>query len=334
MKMKRLGSTGLRVSELCLGAMTFGMAGWGCDEAESLRIIDRFVDAGGNFLDTADVYAMGRSEDICGKGMRGRRTNIVLATKCTIPVGPGPNDRGASRKHIVEACEASLRRLATDYIDLYQVHVEDPDTPLEETLTTLDSLVRAGKVLYTGCSNYRAYRLAKALALSDRHGWARFASLQVQYNLLVRGIEREHFGLCLEEGVGVLTWSPLAAGMLSGKFSRDHQPAEARLAAHRIDQFHASYFTDTAFAVVDLLKRMARELSCAPAQLAIAWQLHKPGVSSVIIGVRNIGQLEEILGATALWLSAEAMARLDAVTALPLEYPYDVIETMQGWLAN
>jgi len=332
MKIRRLGSTGLRVSELCLGAMTFGMPGWGCDDKTALTLIDRYFDAGGNFLDTADVYSNGLSEQICGRGVRGRRDHFVVATKCTIATGSGPNDRGASRKHILQACETSLRRLQTDYIDLYQVHVEDTETPLEETLAALDALVRAGKVLYTGCSNYRAYRLAKALALSDHHGWARYASLQAQYNLLVRGIEREHFALCQEEGVGVLTWSPLAAGMLTGKLGRDGQTRGARLADHRVEQFHGTYFSERAFEVVDLLKRMAREIGCAPAQLAIAWQLHKAPVTSVIIGARNLAQLDELLGATAQWLSPEAMNRLDEANPLPREYPYDLIETLQGWL--
>ena len=169
MRIRTLGRSGLRVSELCLGTMTFGMPGWGCDEAESLRMVDRFLDAGGNFLDTADAYAGTVSEEICGKALRGRRTEIVLATKCTMPVGSDPNARGASRKHIRESCDASLRRLGTDYIDLYQIHCEDLWTPLEETLAALDQLVQAGKVLYVGASNYRAYRLMKALGLSDRH---------------------------------------------------------------------------------------------------------------------------------------------------------------------
>ena len=334
MKIKRLGSTGLRVSELCLGAMTFGMSGWGCDEPESLAIIDRYFEAGGNFLDTADVYSGGLSEELCGRGVRGRRSGFVVATKCTIATGPGANDRGASRKHILEACETSLRRLNTDYIDLFQVHVEDIETPLEETLSALDALVRSGKVLYTGCSNYRAFRLAKALALADRHDWARFASLQAQYNLLVRGIEREHIALCQEEGVGLITWSPLAAGMLTGKYQRDGQPKGARLAEHRIDQFHAAYFSDTSFDVVDVVKRTARELGCTPAQLALAWQLHKPAITSVCVGVRNTEQLADVIGATALWLDPEIVARLDDANPLPREYPYDLIDTLQGWLAT
>ncbi len=246
MRIRTLGRTGLRVSEICLGAMTFGMPEWGCEERESLALIDRYLEAGGNFIDTADAYSGTISEEICGRALAGRRTQIVLATKVTMPVGSGPNDRGASRKHIHESCDASLRRLKTDYIDLYQIHAEDLWTPLEETLGALDDLVRAGKVLYTGASNFRAYRLMKALALADRHGWTRFASLQPQYNLLVRSIEREHFALAREEGLGLITWSPLAAGMLTGKITRERKPPESRL-AQRDFPLYRFYFNERAF---------------------------------------------------------------------------------------
>src|SRR5215471_16057156 len=259
MRIRTLGRSGLRVSELCLGTMTFGMPGWGCDEAEALRLVDRYLDAGGNFIDTADTYAGTVSEEICGKALRGRRTDIVLATKCTMPAGSGPNARGASRKHIRESCDASLRRLGTDYIDLYQIHCEDLATPLEETLDALDQLVRAGKVLYVGASNFRAYRLMKALGLSDRHGWSRFVSFQPQYNLLVRTIEREHFAACRDLGVGIITWSPLAAGMLSGKITRDSRPDGSRLSQREIPTYK-DYFTDRAFAIVDVLGKCARTL--------------------------------------------------------------------------
>jgi len=331
MRIRCLGASGLRVSELCLGAMTFGTEGWGCDQATALQMIDHFLDAGGNFIDTADAYAEGRSEEICGKAMRNRRSRFVLATKCTMPVGTGPNDRGASRKHIREACDASLHRLQTDYIDLYQVHAEDLATPLAETLQALDDLVRSGKVLYVGCSNYRAYRLAKALGIADHRGGARFISLQPQYNLLVRGIEREHFALCREEGVGLLTWSPLAAGMLTGKITRDARPSEARLAQRDMPHYRA-YFTDQAFTVVDGLRQIAHEVDCSPGQLAIAWQLAKPEISAVILGARNRAQLEENLGAASLQLSPAVIERLDALTALPPEYPNEFIDMVQHWL--
>ena len=333
MRIRTLGRSGLRVSELCLGTMTFGMPGWGCDEAESLRIVQRYLDAGGNFLDTADTYAGTVSEEICGKALEGRRTEIVLATKCTMPVGSGPNTRGASRKHIRESCDASLRRLGTEYIDLYQIHCEDLWTPLEETLDALDQLVRAGKVLYVGASNYRAYRLMKALGLSDRHGWPRFVSLQPQYNLLVRTIEREHFALAQEEGLGLITWSPLAAGMLTGKVSRDARPPESRL-ANRDMEFYKPYFTERSHQIVDVLRECAAQAGCPPAQLAIAWQLAKPEVTSVILGARTTAQLDDTLAAAGTSVPKEIVARLDEASAIVPEYPNAFIDIIQRWLGN
>ena len=333
MRIRTLGRSGLRVSDLCLGAMTFGMPEWGCDERESLALIDRYLAAGGNFIDTADAYSGTISEEICGKAMAGRRTEFVLATKCTMPVGSGPNDRGASRKHIREACDASLRRLRTDYIDLYQIHSEDYATPLEETLGALDDLVRAGKVLYTGASNFRAYRLMKALALSERHGWTRFTSLQPQYNLIVRTIEREHFPLAREEGVGLITWSPLAAGMLTGKVTRDHKPPESRL-GQREFPLYRFYFNERGFRIVDVLLECARETGCTPAQLALAWQLAKPEVSAVIIGARTRAQLDDNLGATGVSVPDAVMERLEAATRPEPEYPGAMIDFVQTWLGN
>ncbi|MFN8542800.1 MAG: aldo/keto reductase [Candidatus Binatia bacterium] len=333
MRIRTLGRTGLRVSELCLGAMTFGMPGWGCDEETSLQLIDRFLEAGGNFIDTADTYSATVSEQICGKALAGRRTRIVLATKATMPVGSGPNDRGASAKHLRESCDASLRRLGTDYIDLYQVHCEDERTPLEETLRALDDLVRAGKVLYVGASNYRAYRLMKALALSDHHGWARFASLQPQYNLLVRSIEREHFSLARDEGVGLITWSPLAGGMLTGKVTRDHKPPESRL-GQRDMPFYSLYFTERGFRIVDELVACAAEAAMSPAQLALAWQLAKPEVTSVILGARTVAQLDDNLGALGRTIPPAVMDRLEQASALPEEYPNMFIDLVQRWLGN
>ncbi len=327
MRLRTLGRTGLRVSELCLGAMTFGTEGWGCDERTSLDLIDRYLAAGGNFLDTADIYADGRSEEICGKALRGRRSEIVLATKSTMPVGRGANDRGSSRKHIREACEASLRRLETDYVDLYQVHCEDFFTPIEETLTALDDLVRAGKVLYLGCSNYRAYKLAEAVTRAEARGQSRFVCLQPQYNLLVRSIEREHFAACRDLGVGIITWSPLAAGMLSGKITRENRPEGARLSQREIP-IYRDYFRDRAFAIVDVLRECAKALDTTPAALALAWQLTKPEITSVIIGVRRPAQLEGNLAACGVTLTAEVLAKLEQATALEAEYP----GTMIGWI--
>jgi aryl-alcohol dehydrogenase-like predicted oxidoreductase len=333
MRIRPLGRSGLRVSELCLGTMTFGMPEWGCDERESRAIIDRYFEAGGNFLDTADAYAGTISEEICGRAIAGRRTQVVLATKATMPVGSGPNDRGASAKHLRESCDASLRRLGTDYIDLYQIHAEDLWTPLEETLRALDDLVRAGKVLYVGASNFRAYRLMKALALADRHGWTRFVSLQPQYNLIVRTIEREHFALAREEGVGLITWSPLAAGMLTGKVTRDRKPPESRLARREMPLYRL-YFTERGFGIVDVLVAAARDVGCTPAQLALAWQLGKPEVTSVIIGARTVAQLEDNLGATGVNVAPAVIARLEEASRLDPEYPGAFIDFIQGWLGN
>jgi aryl-alcohol dehydrogenase-like predicted oxidoreductase len=333
MRIRPLGRSGLRVSELCLGTMTFGMPGWGCDEAESLRLVQRYFDAGGNFLDTADLYAGTVSEEICGKAIAGRRIEVVVATKCTMPVGSGPNDRGSSRKHVRESCDASLRRLGTDYIDLYQIHAEDLWTPLEETLEALDQLVRAGKVLYVGVSNYRAYRLMKAIALAERHGWPRIVSFQPQYNLLVRSIEREHVPLCRDEGVGIITWSPLAAGMLTGKIRRGERPPDARL-GQRDMEFYATYFTERSHGIVDVLRACAAEVGCTPAQLAIAWQLAKPAVSSVILGARTLAQLEDTLGAVAVSVPEAVLRRLDDASALEPEYPDAFLDMIQRWLGT
>jgi aryl-alcohol dehydrogenase-like predicted oxidoreductase len=331
MRVHTLGRSGLRVTEICLGAMTFGTAGWGCDEATSLDLIRRYLDCGGNFIDTADLYSEGRSEEICGKAISGQRSSIVLATKCTMPTGRAINDRGSSRKHIREACEASLRRLKTDYIDLYQVHCEDVSTPLEETLAALDDLVRSGKVLYLGCSNYRAYRIARSVTWCEARGLARFVSLQPQYNLLVRSIEREHFPLCRELGVGIITWSPLAAGMLSGKIQRDRRPEGARLSQRELPLYR-HYFTERAFRIVDVLRECATSLGCKPASLALAWQFTKPEVTSVIIGVRTVEQLEDNLAACDVVPTPEVLARLEEATALPPEYPYEFIDWIQRQL--
>ena len=331
MRIRTLGKSGLRVSELCLGTMTFGMPGWGCDEKTALEIVSRYLDAGGNFLDTADIYADGRSEDICAKAIQGRRSAIVLATKCTMPTGRAANDRGSSRKHIREACDTSLKRLGTDYIDLYQVHAEDLSTPLDETLVALDDLVKAGKVLYLGCSNYRAYRIAQAVTWCHVHTLARFISLQPQYNLLVRSIEREHFAACRDFGVGIITWSPLAAGMLTGKIRKDSRPAEARLGQRDIPTYQ-DYFTDRAFAIVEVLLECAAALDSTPAALALAWQLTKPEITSVIIGARTVAQLVDNLRACDVAITPEVLAKLDEATAIVPEYPGSFLSWIQRGL--
>ncbi|GAA2410008.1 aldo/keto reductase [Actinomadura vinacea] len=328
MEVRRLGRSGLYVSELALGAMTFGMKDWGCDEDTAVRLVDRYLDAGGNFLDTADGYP--GSEEICGRALKGKRAQVVLATKFGMPVGRGPHDRGASRIHIRRACEESLRRLDTDHIDLYQVHVDDEATPLEETVSAIDDLVRAGKVLYAGASNLRAYRLMKALAISDRAGAARFVSFQGQYNLIVRTLEREHFDLFAEEGLGFISWSPLAAGMLTGKLRPGTGTAATRLSQREV-VFDSLVKNDRGFGIVDIVRDAARRAGCTPAQLALAWQRTRP-VTAAIIGARTMPQLEDNLGSLNVEIPPEVQEELDRVTAPPPEYPGAFIDIFQGWL--
>jgi len=326
MEFRYLGKTGLRVSELCLGTMTFGRE---TSEADSFRIMDRFVEAGGNFLDTADVYTRGASEDIVGKWLRTRRRDdVVLATKVRFAMGDGPNDIGLSRKHILSGVKDSLRRLGTDYIDLYQVHAWDPRTPLEETLSTLNDLVREGLVRYIGASNFKGWQLQKAIDLSRRNGWEPFVSLQPQYNLLCRATEYELIDVCVEEGLGVLPWSPLRGGWLSGKFTRgmERPPEDSRVAIaeqHGWGESWSRYNTDATWRVLDALYAVAEEAGKTPAQAAINWLLNRPGVTSPIIGARTIEQLEANLGAAGWSLSAEQMERLNAASDLYVSYPYD-----------
>ena len=328
MQTRQLGRSGLYVSEFALGAMTFGMADWGCDESTSTHLLHRYLDAGGNLLDTASGYQ--QSEEICGRALKGKRHDVVVATKAGLPLAAGPHDRGASRIHIKRAFEQSLRRLQTDYIDLYQVHMEDWGTPLEETIAALDDLVREGKVLYVGVSNFRAYKLMKALAISDRTGAARFISYQGQYNLIVRNLEREHFALFEEEGLGLISWSPLAAGMLTGKVTRDGSGSGTRM-EDRPTPMDGLQRNEHGFAVADLVVELAAKLDCSPAQLALAWQRTRP-VASVILGVRSQEQLDANLAALEIEIPPEILARLDEATRLPDEYPTSFIETFQGFL--
>ncbi|RMH43075.1 MAG: aldo/keto reductase [Deltaproteobacteria bacterium] len=339
MDYRNLGTSGLKVSTLCLGTMTFGeadensfMHGVGCDEATAFAIMDRAVDAGINFFDTADVYGQdGLTERVIGKWFErsGRRDDVVLATKCRFRMNPGPNGTGASRYRIVRTVEDSLRRLKTDRIDLYQIHMQDVDTPEEETLRALDDLVRAGKVLYIGASNYAAYRLTDALWISRTEHLERFVSLQMMYNLIARDLEREHVPLCLRHGLGIIPWSPLAGGFLSGKYERGKPPpAGARLDKwkERYDRFD----TEHNWQVLAAVRAVAAELGASPAAVSLAWLLRKPAVSSVIFGARSLQQLEDNLAAAALSLPDEAFARLDEVSAPPLGYPYDFMHRVQG----
>ena len=331
MRYRLLGRTGLKVSEICLGTMTFGSRPGprtvpGADEKISTDILDRYLASGGNFIDTADGYAEGRSEEILGKALKGRRDSVVLATKVFFPSGSGVNDKGLSRKHILWGIEASLRRLATDYVDLYQVHCWDSHTPIAETLSALDTLVQQGKVRSIGCSNFAAWQLAKALGVSALHGLARFECLQPQYSLVCRSADRELLPLCRSEEVGVIAWSPLAGGFLSGKYrSSQPPPASSRLAesdpASR--RWTERFLTEANFRLLGILEDAGRELGKSVAQTALAWTLHVPGMTSVIIGARTVEQLDQNLGSAGWQFPAELWRKVDEATALPIEYPQD-----------
>jgi aryl-alcohol dehydrogenase-like predicted oxidoreductase len=318
MEARRLGRTGLRVSPLCLGTMQFG---WTCDEAMAQRVMDAYVEEGGIFLDSADVYSSwapgnpgGVAEEIIGRWMRarGNRDRLVIATKARARVGSGPNDEGLSRKHIVAACEASLRRLGTDYIDLYQAHSDDQDTPLEETLAAFDSLVRQGKVRYVGASNYSAWRLARALWESDRGGFARYDSLQPHYSLAHREeYERELEPLCRDQQLGVIPYSPLEGGFLTGKYRRGRPMPESARAAG----VQRRFMNERGFAVIDALDDAAQNLGATMAQVALAWLLARPGVTAPIIGANSPEQLRELLGALALRLPPDVVEHLEVASA-------------------
>ncbi len=317
MEYRRLGRTGLKVSELCLGTMTFR---WTSTEEQSLQVLDRAFDAGINFIDTADVYSFwaddndgGVAEEIIGKWLKSKpREQVVIATKVRGRMWEGPNGEGLSRQHIMKAVEDSLRRLGTDAIDLYQVHWPDDETPLEETLSALDDLVRAGKVRYIGASNYPAWLLTKALWISDKHGYARFDSIQPHYHLLNRPeVEPQLAALCLDQGIGMIPYSPLAGGFLTGKYTREGVPDGARLAtSDRIK----GLMTEQNFALLDALKEIGEVRDRTILQMALGWLLTLPMVTSPIIGANTVEQLEGSLGAAGLRLSEEEMARLDDLT--------------------
>ncbi|GAA0915067.1 aldo/keto reductase [Virgisporangium aurantiacum] len=328
MEYRYLGRTGLKVSELCLGAMHFGGP---TDESTSVRILDAFVDAGGTFIDTADVYNGGESEAILGRWLRGRnRDELVIATKVWGRMGPGPNDDGLSRKHIRTAVEASLRRLGTDHIDVYYTHVYDDATPIEETLSTLDTLVTAGKVRYLGASNVPAWHLQKAIDVADRHGWARYDALQPLYNLLDRETEWELIPVCRNEGLGVMPWSPLRAGWLSGRFTRGMAapPVGTRieLAADRgLIESWDNYATERTWRILDEAETVAAETGRTVAQVAVRWLLQAPGVTAPIIGPRTPDHLADNLGAAGWILTDDQLARLDKASEKPTVYPYDIL---------
>jgi aryl-alcohol dehydrogenase-like predicted oxidoreductase len=331
MEYRYLGRTGLQVSELCLGAMHFGGE---TDEETSVRILDAFAEAGGTFVDTADVYGGGASEEVLGRWLKKHdRDALVIATKVWGRMGPGPNDAGLSRKHIRTAVEASLRRLGTDYIDLYYTHVYDDATPIEETLSTLDTLVTAGKVRYLGASNVPAWHLQKAIDVADRNGWARYDALQPLYNLLDRETEWELLTVCRNEGLGVLPWSPLRAGWLSGRITRGmaEPPAGSRvaLAAGRghIESWE-NYANERTWRVLDEVQSVAAETGHTMAQVAVRWLLQAPGVTAPIIGPRTFDHYTDNAGAVGWALTDDQMARLTMASVKTKVYPYDILEGM------
>src|SRR5918997_584460 len=325
MEYRRLGRSGLFVSSLTLGTMTFGGSGpfnkvGSTDVAGATRQVDMCLDAGVNLFDTADVYSSGESEEILGQVVSGRRDRLLLATKARMPAGDGPNGAGLSRHHIIRQCEESLRRLGTDYIDLYQAHEWDGVTPLEETLEAFDTLVRSGKVRYVGCSNYSGWQLMKALGVAGKHDYQRYVSQQIHYTLQAREAEYELVPLAKDQGCSILVWSPLAGGLLSGKYRRDRDASEGR----HVEGWDEPpvHDTDKLYDTVDVLVEIAEECGVSAAQVALAWLLGRPGVASVIVGARTDEQLADNLKAAELELSEEERRRLDEVSALPLIYPF------------
>ena len=339
METRTVGKSGLTVSSLCLGAMTFGepdessfMHGVASPEETARAIMSRALDAGCFFWDTADVYGNdGLSERVIGRWFADtkKRDSIVLATKFRFRMGEGPLGTGASRRRIVRACEDSLRRLQTDRIDLYQIHMQDITVPEEETLRALDDLVRAGKVLYVGCSNYAAYRLTDSLWISKTDHLERFVSLQAQYSLVERALEREHVPLCTKHGLGILPWSPLAGGFLTGKYSKGQSAPEGTRLEKWRDRYQ-SFDNDRNWRIIDEVRTVAGELEATPAQISLAWLLAKPVVSAVIFGARTEKQLDDNLRAASVRLTTDHLRRLDEASAFELGYPYDFMQRVQG----
>jgi aryl-alcohol dehydrogenase-like predicted oxidoreductase len=326
MEYRQLGRSGLRVSKLALGTMTFGGQGkfravGETDLETARRQIDIAVDAGVNLIDTADVYSDGASETIVGQALQGRRDSLLLATKARFSMGDGPNDAGLSRHHIIRACEASLRRLQTDHVDLYQVHEWDGQTPLEETLSALDQLIQSGKVRYVGCSNFAGWQVMKALGIADRTGLPRFVSQQVYLSLQERSAEYEIVPSAIDQGLGLLIWSPLAGGLLSGKYRRDQEPPAGSRRAGDWDE-PPVYDEDKLYDTVDVLVEIADELQVSPARVALSWLLQRPAVTTVIIGARTDQQLTDNLAAAELTLTDAQVDRLEHASRPNLIYPY------------
>nr|CDQ33688.1 General stress protein 69 [Virgibacillus halodenitrificans] len=330
MRYQPFGNTGLFVSELCLGTMTFGGQGelWSqigdLQQSDAERLIGRALDAGINFIDTADVYSQGQSEIITGQALKNLdvpRDEIVVASKVFGETGKGVNARGMSRYHIMEGIKASLKRLQLDHLDVYQIHGFDPATPIEEAVRALDTLVQHGHVRYVGVSNWAAWQIMKALGIAERHGLARFESLQAYYTLAGRDLERELIPMLQSENLGLMVWSPLAGGFLSGKYTRDSQ---GEAGSRRLNFDFPPVDKDRAFDCIDVMAKIAKAHSVSVAQVALAWLLHQSAVTSVIVGAKRVDQLDDNIAATQVTLSTEELAELDAVSALPAEYP--------GWM--
>ncbi|AXQ30143.1 aldo/keto reductase [Solimonas sp. K1W22B-7] len=327
MEYRQLGRSGLKVPVLSLGTGTFGGKGemfakWGTtDVKEATRLVDVSLESGLNFFDTADIYSSGASEEILGQAIRGRRNDLLISSKASIPTGPGPNDRGASRHHLIRACEASLKRLGTDHIDLYFMHIYDALTPAEEVLGTLDDLVRAGKIRYIGCSNFSGWHVMKALATSERHGLGRYVAYQGYYSLIGREYEWELMPLALEQGLGTMVWSPLGWGRLTGKIRRGQAATAGRIAqggAEGGPLVDEEYL----YQVIDAIDEVARETGRSVPQIALNWLLQRPTVCNIVVGARNEEQLKHNLGALDWKLTAEQLAKLDAASRRPPVYPY------------
>ena len=327
MEYRQLGGCGLRVPVAGFGTATFGggsdfYRAWGSTEAaEATRLVDICLDAGARFFDTANSYSAGLAEEILGQAIKGRRHDLLLATKATFPMSDRPDDYGSSRRFLLRACEDSLRRLGTDYLDLYYMHAFDATTPVEETLGALDDLVRSGKVRYIGCSNFSGWHLMKSLAASDRHGWPRYVAHQAYYSLVGRDFEWELMPLGHDQRVGTLVWSPLGWGRLTGKLRRN-QPPPAVSRLPKTAAFGPPVSDDRLYAVVDALDEVARETGRSVPQIALNWLTTRPTISSVIVGARNEEQLRQNLGAVGWSLTREQLSRLDAASAVPAPYPY------------
>ena len=330
MKMRLLGNSGLKVSEICFGAMTFGGKGYWkvigeLEQKDANELVNLSLDSGVNFFDTADIYSEGLSEEMLGKALGNHRKEIILATKVRGRTGKGLNDVGLSRHHIIENCNASLKRLGTDYIDLYQLHSFDPFTPQEETLRALDDLVRAGKVRYIGASNHTGWQLMKALAISDKQNLEKFITLQAYYSLVARDLENELVPLCLDQKLGILPWSPLGGGFLTGKYRKGKERPKNARRSDRESQF-LQFDEEKGFDIVDELERIAKNHNATIAQAALNYLLRKPGVSSVIIGARTKEQLANNLKSSDWEMTPEEVTKLDALSMPPKVYPYWMLQ--------